>query len=134
MRHAPPGSDIDWIHLKKPRPAWKTWALLPWPIRFINFWCPLHPVKDRRQQPWLPLNACYDVADCPQSWRGDKFVIVVQQKDEPRDDSGVNNFLDDIVRYGEVTQSHASVSEAVSSCRRNSQVPQATGNVTLSEF
>jgi hypothetical protein len=29
MRHAPPGSDIDWIHLKKPRPAWKTWALLP---------------------------------------------------------------------------------------------------------
>lgn len=28
VRYAPPGSDIDWIHLKKPRPAWKTWALL----------------------------------------------------------------------------------------------------------
>jgi hypothetical protein len=60
------------------------------------------------------LNACDNVADCPQSWEDDTVsIIVVQQKDEPRDDSGVNNFLDDIFRYGEVTQSHASVSENV---------------------
>ncbi|EFX64315.1 hypothetical protein DAPPUDRAFT_334319 [Daphnia pulex] len=24
VRYAPPGSDIDWINLKKPRPAWNT--------------------------------------------------------------------------------------------------------------
>ena len=28
VQYAPLDSDIDWIHLKKPRPAWKTWALL----------------------------------------------------------------------------------------------------------
>ena len=53
-----------------------------------------------------------DVADCPQSGGDDGHFIVIQQSNEPRDDSSVDNFLNSFVRaIGEIRQSPASVGE-----------------------
>jgi hypothetical protein len=60
----------------------------------------------------LNVTSCYDIPDCSQSGGDHGHLNVVQQSDKPRDDTGVNNFLNSFVRaIGEVRKSPASVGE-----------------------
>jgi hypothetical protein len=60
----------------------------------------------------LNVTSCNDIPDCSQSGGNHGHLNVVQQSDQPRDDTGVDNLLNPFVRaIGEVRQGPASVSE-----------------------